>query len=883
MKKMLTTTTWTARLFTFAALAATLLLGFAAPAHATGPLANCQSGVPYLWPAGGSAIPFNPDQGNLGPVNNAAAVALVQSAFDTWGAVPTATVNYVNAGPLPIDVDITNFGPYLDAVVPDGLSAIVFDDTGEIFDLLFGPGSGILGFAGPEWGTPSTCTIDEGYSFLNGPAFTDATYAIDVMVHEFGHYTNLAHTVVNGQIFLAGDTSGPLPNNTFGNPASIGVIETMYPFYFGPGSGTASLENDDIAGVSTLYPAPGYLAGTGTISGTIFAANGITRLSGVNVIARNIADPFEDAVSAVSGDRTDSGSQTDALVGTYRLNGLTPGAQYAVYVDQILAGGFSTPPITLPGVEEFSNGAAESDNVTSPDPPGVYTPFTAAAGAPVTNANVIFNGFGPGDPIPLGDDDFVQIPLPFTFSMCGLDYNSVYINSNGSLSFEAPSTDFSESAGEFLAGPPRIAGLWDDLNAGAGGTIIFTQSANLFNVQFTDVPAFPATGANTFRMTLHRSSNAIDLVYGAISVTGGLAGVSCGGRVTTSFEPEVDLTALAGGTGSISPRTASAIYEIFTAADNDLDNATLLISAPNAFKDTTEPNGTLAKATKITLPYSSVDKYTAIEPVGDDVDFFKVTLTAGSTLTAELVAGGFDSVLGLFDSTGALVAGDDDSGPGLLSKISYPVAADGTYYIGVSAFPDFGFTGGGDSGGRFVMHVSAVNGIVLTPGDDGSVLVPLPFDFPFNGNLYPAVFVNGNGNLTFGTGNSDFSESVSEFLSGPPRIAPLWDDLNPGAGGMVVVTQTASTWKVEFQNVPEFATTNSNTFSVTLHASGAIDFAYGTTAHNDGLVGVTPGGGAADPGETDLSTAGGLSATGTTYELFGSGELDLDAMTLLFF
>lgn len=872
-----------ARRFTFAALAATLLLGVASPAHATGPLANCQSGVPYLWPAGGSAIPFNPDQGNLGPVGHAAAVALVQGAFDTWGAVPSSTVNYVNAGELPINVDITNFGPYLDAPAPDGLSAIVFDDTGEIFDLLFGPDSGVLGFAGPEWGTPATCTIDEGFSFLNGPAFSDETYAMDVMVHEFGHYTNLAHTAVNGQIFLAGDTSGPQPNNTFGTPGSITVIETMYPFYFGPGSGTQTLERDDIAGVSTLYPAAGFAASTGSITGTVFASNGTTRLSGVNVIARNIADPFNDAVSALSGDRTDDTSQLDPLSGTFRLNGLTAGAQYAVYVDQILAGGFSTPPITLPGVEEFSNGAAESDNVTSPDPPGVFTPFAATAGATTAGANVIFNGFGPGQPIPLGDDDFVQISLPFTFSLCGLDYNSVYINSNGSLSFGSPSTDFSETAAEFLAGPPRIAGLWDDLNPSAGGTVVFTQSANLFNVQFTDVPEFPSTGANTFRFTLHRSSNAIDLVYGALSSTDGLAGVSCGGRVTTGFEPEVDLSALSGGSGSISPRTASAVYEIFTAADDDLDNLALLISAPNAFKDTTEPNGTFGKATKITLPYTSEDKYTAIEPIGNDVDFFKVTLTAGSTFTAELVSGGFDSVMGLFDASGALVAADDDSGPGLLSKISYPVAADGTYFIAVSAFPDFGFTGAGESGGRFVMHASSVNGIVLNLGDDDSVTLPLPFDFPFNGTNWPAVSVNSNGNLTFGASDFDFSESVGEFLNGPPRIAPLWDDLNPSAGGMIVVSQTASTWKVEFQNVPEFASSVGNTFSVTLHASGAIDLAYGTTNHNDGLVGVTPGGGVANPGETDLSTAGSLSATGTTYEQFGSGELDLDGLTLLFF
>ena len=63
------------------------------------------------------------------------------------------------------------------------------------------------------------------------------------MVHEFGHFSNLAHTQTNGGILLGiavgtPETSGPAPFNTFGAPtvadfANNGLLETMYPFFFG--------------------------------------------------------------------------------------------------------------------------------------------------------------------------------------------------------------------------------------------------------------------------------------------------------------------------------------------------------------------------------------------------------------------------------------------------------------------------------------------------------------------------------------------------------------------------------------------------------------------------------------------------------------------------
>lgn len=863
-------------------LAAAAALVAAPAAHAGGPLALCNDGQPFLWPGGGANIPFNPDQGPLGPLTNAQAVAAVQLSFDVWGAVPTSTASYTNAGLLPVDVDITNFGPFLNPVAPDGLSAIVFDDTGEIFDLLFGPGSGVLGFAGPEWGNTITCTIDEGVSFLNGPAFGNLTAAIDVMVHEFGHYSNLAHTVVNGQIYI-GDDTGPSPQNPFvapPNPLGLEIVETMYPFYFGPGIGTQTLHKDDVASLSALYPDPSFAATTGIISGTIFASNGTTRLTGVNVIARNEADPFQDAVSAISSDYSDL-TGGSAFLGEYRLFGLTPGADYRVYVDEILAGGFSTPPSALPGPEEYASGATESNNITNPDPPTDFVHFAAGD----AGVDVIFNSPAPGDPLPVGDDGFFQVALPFTFEICGQFFDAVFINANGNVTFGAPSTDFSESAAEFLAGPPRIAGLWDDLNPSAGGIVTFASSKNRFAAIWQDVPEFLATGSNSFTIELKRSANHIDIDFGGVTAVDGLTGVSCGAAVTSGFETATDLSALA--PRRINLHDQPAMYEVYTPANPfDQANGRSRFTGTTDFEDDwAEPNDTLGTATPIDIPFDSIDVdfFTEIEPTGGDVDFFRFAGEAGTTLVAEVIAGALDTVLVVADAGGNVLAFDDDGGVGVLSRIVVPLPADGDYFLGVSTFPDGDFTGDGGSGGRYVLDLQAIDGILLSLGDDTSQQVTLPFLFPYQGSLWGSVFVNSNGNLTFGSGDTDFSESIAELLADQPRIAALWDDLSPNNGGLVTVEETATTWSVTFDGVPEFISTGANTFTVTLHQSGQVDVSYGAVSALDGIVGVTPGNGAANPGQSDLSSSPTWPVLGTTYQQFTVGSpFDLAGGALTF-
>lgn len=849
------------------------------------------SGAPYRWPDGGRSIPFNPDLGGLGKLDAATALASTEAAFAAWGAVPTSSVSYRNAGPLPVDVNATNFGPYLFAAAPDGRNAVVFDQNGTIFSQLFGFGSGVLGFAGPEWIDPSSGAILESYAFVNGgPNLllgfpTSEMYTI--LVHEFGHYANLAHTVINGQVALYGDPTGPFPFDTFPREDLTGRIETMYPFLF-RGGGQETLHADDVASLSRLYPEPGFAATHGTITGRVLRVDGLTRASGINVIARNVADPFDDAVSSISGDLTDSTSQADPQTGVYRIEGLTPGATYAVYVDRILAGGFSTPPFfPYPAPEEFYNGKRESRDPYTDDP-AQYEGLVAVAGETTSGADIFLNRLPPG-PIPLGDEQSGELALPFPFRFCGREYTLVFVNSNGMLTFERASNNPLETTSGFFSGPPRIAGLWDDLDPGAGGTLTFDETPNAFQVRWLDVPEYATARRSSFAIALRRASSQVELSYGDIAAFDGIAGLSCGGRLTSRYERQSDLSAFGDRTSSrtLNARNTTALYEEFVGVrPNDLDHRTLRLSAPNEPRDLLEPDDDLVHARHVRPPYFTSGRFTGIFPRGDDVDFYRFSARAGETIVAETRPGNqLDTVLGVFDvETGNLVAVDDDSGSGLLSWIAFPVPRDGAYAVAVSTYPDFDFTGDGPSEGRYVLDLRTLPGALVPLTDESSAELAFgSFAFPFAGAMWDSVFVNSNGNLTFGAEHLDFTPTVGELLGGMPRIAPLWDDFDPGVDGYVYVSRTADSMTVTFDDVPEFGRTLPNDFSVTMWATGEIEMRYGVTARADGIVGVSPGGGAVDPGEIDLSAVTGpLAAPGPVYEQFGFGQVDLDGLVLSF-
>jgi hypothetical protein len=543
------------------------LVGIAVPAFAGGPLRvfDPTTRQPFFYPAPLDLYTDNDPVFSLsGPVSNAVADARSVEGIAEWTNVATATFvgsvagDFASIG-LP-DIKLGNVGLVVGTFNGGGYH-VVYDHDGSITFALAGPG--VLGFSTPEFAETGTPHLTESYAVLNGatvaPGGTQALAWSGVFTHEFGHGVNLAHTQTNGAIGFFGDDRGPEGCAPIPGGPSFSQIETMYPFVdqrpggSGPEQATVDLL-DDISSLSDVYPAAEWPEGFGTVSGTIFDADGVTQSMGVNVIIRNMADPWGDCSSTLSGAFTQGALGPD---GRYHFNGLTPGAQYIVYVDAIVAGGFSTPQrVPLPGPEEFWNGAHESNDPNT-DAICEAVAITPMAGSPFT-ADMVFN-FG----IFLGDDDFRRVELPFPFEFCGRAWNAVYVGSNGFLTFGVGDTDFSQTVSDFLAGPPRIAPLWNDLDPSQGGSITAEDGPGYWTVHYTNVPEFFGVGANTFSVTL-RSNNTFDIVYGGLTVQDGLAGRTEGGGVPDPGETDLSAATQPIGSGE------GTVYENFADFDNDL-------------------------------------------------------------------------------------------------------------------------------------------------------------------------------------------------------------------------------------------------------------------------------------------------------------------------
>ena len=120
----------------------------------------------------------------------------------------------------------------------------------------------------------------------------------------------------------------------------------------------------------------------------------------------------------------------------------------------------------------------------------------------------------------LADDANVNVALPWSFTFYGLSYNSLYIGSNGLVSF---GTGQSKWGGIVpFEGPPnnQIIGLGDDLNP-EGGTQGKIYSKDLgdgrFVVQYHQVQHWESGDPETFEIVLNKNDGSILVLYKTVS------------------------------------------------------------------------------------------------------------------------------------------------------------------------------------------------------------------------------------------------------------------------------------------------------------------------------------------------------------------------------
>ena len=214
----------------------------------------------------------------------------VAAGFATWEAVPTASVAFQFVGftsAVPFDDDgISTFGfdaePDLDRVL--GATSFVVDTlTGEIVE--------------------SDVFFNSIFTWSTAAAGDTSRFDLQsVATHEIGHFVGLGHSAI-GETEIRPD----------GGRRVIASGAVMFPISLGRGiTADRTLQPDDIAGVSDLYPDGDFDDATGAISGRV-VRNG-TGVIGAHVIAFN---PKSGVI--IGGFSIGQG-------GTFQIAGLTPGA-----------------------------------------------------------------------------------------------------------------------------------------------------------------------------------------------------------------------------------------------------------------------------------------------------------------------------------------------------------------------------------------------------------------------------------------------------------------------------------------------------------------------------------------------------------------------------
>lgn len=423
-------------------------------------------------------------------------------------------------------------------------------------------------------------------------------------------------------------------------------------------------------------------------------------------------------------------------------------------------------------------------------------------------AQVTYDGNTGGLLMGIGDDSVTTVTLGFAFAFPdGTTTERIDIDSNGRVfPAGADTSDFSESASEFLAETTSLCLCWDDLSPQNGGGIRFSTTATKAVITFENCRSFGSTVEYSMQCQLFADGRFGFLYDGRLRVDEEpLIGASEGnGAVDPGSR---DLSTLTGTAG------VTTVYEDFFLNTVDLQDTALeftpdglggwnIVSGAAGF-----PPPPIAGSTEIVS-----------DPADSTIDFVPDGL-GGYTVTRSVGAWFDDSVVGT--SVGTALPDDGLTGPlGLGFSFAFP-------------------------GGVTTTSVFADNNGRILVSDPGTM-----------GDFDPSV------RELLGEPPSTVTEEPA-----PASICAFWCDLSAQFGDLRFSTDNVGLASVTWEDVPQFGETNALSFQILLRADGTFTLNYRGIAgwrtgfgapEDDVLIGCSPGNSlgppAVDPGASDFAT-----------------------------
>ena len=118
----------------------------------------------------------------------------------------------------------------------------------------------------------------------------------------------------------------------------------------------------------------------------------------------------------------------------------------------------------------------------------------------------------------------------------------------------------------------------------------------------------------------------------------------------------------------------------------------------------------------------------------------------------------------------------------------------------------------------------------LSMGDDTTRSIAIGFPFPFAGKTWDSLYVSPNGVVTFGEPiyrDERVRFATQYFYNDVPKIAPLYTDLDPSAGGNVNYNRNSDEIIISWHGVPYFNREGTKNFiQLALQQNGTITFIY---------------------------------------------------------